>query len=898
MRNSRKLLGVLTVATLLTILNPLPLPFTNLFPAFAQSNNAIERKAEADLLIEQGLTQASIQQWQEAIGSWEQALAIYRETIVREALPLESRRGEMISLTNLGSAYFILGQYQEAIAFYEQILSIAVETNELSYASSSLNALGNSHLNLGQYQDAENYHEQALSIARGIEDESEKRAALEGLGNVYLSLGEYQRAIYFHEQSLEIAQNSGNRLAEGLSLGNLGIAYFRIEQYDRAVELFKGALAIQYESGNIWEAATSLSHIGMTYHVLQEDELSIYHLDRALAIMREINYLQGEAAILNNLGKVYDDSGQHQLAIDYFQQAFTITQVLGSRDVGGITLSNLGRAYASLNQDEPAIIFLKASVDVRESIRGDITGLETDLQQSFTNTIADDYRFLADLLLQQNRVLEAQRVLDLLKVQELDEYLHTVRGNAETASGVAYWRPEQEILDRYQTLQDEAVALARELDELEARAREGTITPAEEERRVEITRLQRELKTQFNDFIASEDIQGFIDELKKAGEVYDQTVSLDSLTRQKDDLEELQAVLFYPLVLEDRLELIVVAPNAEPIRRTVENVGREQLNAVITEFRRALDSPGSDATAPAQQLYRWLIEPLEPDLAAAGVETIIYAPDGALRYIPLAALHDGEQWLVERFRINNITAVSLEEWDTPPAGERRILAGAFADEATAYEVGGTAFQGLPYAGKEVEILQTTMPSTTALFDGNFSLNRVLDDIGLANVLHFATHAAVMPGDASESFILFGNGDAPNLRDISNWSLDNVDLVVLSACETGLGGFDNNGEQILGLGYQFQNQGARAVIASLWQVNDGGTQALMNAFYSALQEQNMSKAEALRQAQIALITNNYDAVGGKRGTIEIISTETGEPITSSRLSHPYYWAPFILIGNGL
>jgi CHAT domain-containing protein len=292
------------------------------------------------------------------------------------------------------------------------------------------------------------------------------------------------------------------------------------------------------------------------------------------------------------------------------------------------------------------------------------------------------------------------------------------------------------------------------------------------------------------------------------------------------------------------------------------------------------------------------LNPSNADLAAAGVETIIYAPDGALRYIPLAALHDGDQWLVERFRINNITAVSLEEWDTPPAGERRILAGAFADQTTEYEVGGTPFQGLPYAGKEVEILQTTMPSTTALFDGNFSLNRVLDDIGLANVLHFATHAAVMPGDASESFILFGNGDAPNLRDISNWSLDNVDLVVLSACETGLGGFDNSGEQILGLGYQFQNQGARAVIASLWQVNDGGTQALMNAFYSALQEQNMSKAEALRQAQIALITNNYDPVGGKRGTIEIISTETGEPITSSRLSHPYYWAPFILIGNGL
>ena len=111
-------------------------------------------------------------------------------------------------------------------------------------------------------------------------------------------------------------------------------------------------------------------------------------------------------------------------------------------------------------------------------------------------------------------------------------------------------------------------------------------------------------------------------------------------------MTQLNAVLFYPLILEDRLELVVVAPNTQPIRRTVEGVGQQQLNQVIAEFRQALDSPTGDALPPAQQLYRWLIEPLEADLAAAGIETIIYAPDGALRYIPLAALHDGDQWLI------------------------------------------------------------------------------------------------------------------------------------------------------------------------------------------------------------------------------------------------------------
>jgi len=126
-------------------------------------------------------------------------------------------------------------------------------------------------------------------------------------------------------------------------------------------------------------------------------------------------------------------------------------------------------------------------------------------------------------------------------------------------------------------------------------------------------------------------------------------------------------------------------------------------------------------------------------------------------------------------------------------------------------------------------------------------------------------------------------------------LQNVNLVVLSACETGVGGL-GNGEEILGLGYQIQKAGAKAVIASLWTVNDQSTEILMTAFYNAL-EQGKTKAEALQAAQTALITNDFSAVGGSRGTIAVVSNRTGLPVSPS-LNHPYYWAPFILIGNGL
>jgi len=196
----------------------------------------------------------------------------------------------------------------------------------------------------------------------------------------------------------------------------------------------------------------------------------------------------------------------------------------------------------------------------------------------------------------------------------------------------------------------------------------------------------------------------------------------------------------------------------------------------------------------------------------------------------------------------------------------------------------------------VENLAKTVPTTTQLIDTAFTPEVTIPKMDDYTVVHLATHAAFVVGTPEESFILFGNGDRISLADMQNWSLKNVDLVVLSACETGLGGKLGNGEEILGLGYQMQRAGARAAIASLWSVSDGGTQALMNAFYAGLENGQFTKVEALRQAQIALITSNYQAVGERGVGVEAISRT--QPPVQAQLSHPYYWAPFILIGNGL
>ncbi|HEY9600014.1 MAG TPA: CHAT domain-containing protein, partial [Allocoleopsis sp.] len=589
--------------------------------------------------------------------------------------------------------------------------------------------------------------------------------------------------------------------------------------------------------------------------------------------------------------------------LEFFQQALAIVEEIGDKVVEGTNLSNISFLLEAQNQPELAIVFLKQSVNVTEAIRKELRVLPIEQQQSFIETVAERYRRLADLLLKQDRVLEAQRVLDLLKVQELNDYLSNVRGNNNTAQGLPNLPPEQKTWTSYQTILNKAVEIGKELTQLrQLKQQNGTLTPAQEQRIAQLVKAQETIRKDFNNFTRSQEVLALVTQRRPETLSQDLLLQMGNFNALQDNLKNLQqkAVLLYPLILDDRIELILTTPDSPPIRRSVQ-VPKKQLNQTIVAFRSALQNPASDAKPSAQQLYNWLIKPLEADLKAAGAQTIIYAPDGQLRYIPLAALHDGQQWLVQRYRINNITAASLTDLNTKPQPKMQVLAGAFATGHYSFTVGGESFDfsGLPFAGTEVENLAQTIPSTTKFIDRAFTPEVTVPKMDDYTVVHLATHAAFVVGTPDDSFILFGNGERITLRDIQKWSLKNVDLVVLSACETGLGGKLGNGEEILGLGYQMQQAGARAAIASLWSVSDGGTQALMDSFYTALENSNTTKAEALRQAQIALITGDYTALEGQRGIgLQQRIRKNLSRQVANRLSHPYYWAPFILIGNGL
>ncbi|WP_371357280.1 CHAT domain-containing protein [Hydrocoleum sp. CS-953] len=336
-----------------------------------------------------------------------------------------------------------------------------------------------------------------------------------------------------------------------------------------------------------------------------------------------------------------------------------------------------------------------------------------------------------------------------------------------------------------------------------------------------------------------------------------------------------RTVLFYPLILPDKLELILITAEGETIHETVE-VKAEEIERAIADFRGTISNAVGDVKNSAEKLYGWLIKPIEDELTKANINTIIYAPDKQLRYLPLTALYDGEKWLVERFAVNNIIAASLTNFETQPKNQPRLLAAALTEGKYQVQIGSRQVQLRPTTGKLVENLAETIPGTRQLINSEFSSQTTINDFNNYNIVHLDTPVALLTekegnGKPEDSFILFGDGDRITLRDMENWSFE-IDLVVLSAAETNISGRMGNGEEIVGLGYQMQNAGVETVITSLWRVNDDSDQ-LMNTFYTVLQE-GKSQAEALRAAQINMITGK-----DKEG------------------SNPYYWASFILMGNG-
>ena len=344
----------------------------------------------------------------------------------------------------------------------------------------------------------------------------------------------------------------------------------------------------------------------------------------------------------------------------------------------------------------------------------------------------------------------------------------------------------------------------------------------------------------------------------------------------------------------DQLELVVVMADGKPIRRLVPGATRGRVLPVVQHFLNEVTDPRKSHTtsylASAQQLYRWLVAPIEPELKAKGIGNLAYISDTGLRFLPMSALHDGHQFLVEKYSIGLMPSLSLTDTRYVSLKNARVLAmgaSTFTDQPP-----------LPAVPTELSVITHDLWSGAVFLNQAFTLEKLKTERQQEpfQIIHLATHGEFQSGALSNSYIQLWDTrlKLDQLRQLG-WNKPPVELLVLSACRTSLGSKDAE----LGFAGFAVQAGVKSVLASLWSVSDEGTLGLMTEFYRQLRTAPI-KAEALRQAQIALLKGEVTVVEGQlrsvRGSGIQLPIAPADRADTYSLAHPYYWSAFTLIGS--
>ncbi|MDY7002624.1 MAG: CHAT domain-containing protein [Cyanobacteriota bacterium] len=337
------------------------------------------------------------------------------------------------------------------------------------------------------------------------------------------------------------------------------------------------------------------------------------------------------------------------------------------------------------------------------------------------------------------------------------------------------------------------------------------------------------------------------------------------------------------------LTLMLVLPDGKPIVKSIPDVEAKKLRRIAKEFYIEVSDPRTTGWPAARQLYQWLIAPLEADLKKAGINTLLFYLDRELRSIPLAALYDGQNFLIENYNFSLIPSLNLTNASYEKLENAEILAmgmSEFVDKPT-----------LPSVPTEILTITEKLWSGEVLLNQSFTLENLQKKRSeqTFKIIHIATHANFSP--QNPPYIQLWDRKLPlkELRNLEWHKQPQVELLVLSACETGLG---NTSESEMGFAGLAHQAGVKSALASLWQVSDMGTLGLMVEFYRNLKSSSI-KAEALRQAQLALLRGEVEIEADllhSNGGDASISNTLAFRLQTENLSHPYYWAGFTMVGS--
>jgi CHAT domain-containing protein len=629
------------------------------------------------------------------------------------------------------------------------------------------------------------------------------------------------------------------------------------------------------------------------------------YLEESLRIKEAIGDSPGQSAALQNLGSIYLDLGWGEDARQAFERSLALQTALGQPELIWRAYDGLSRVWEGRGQPALAIFFGKRAVNTLQGVRADIRALEPELQRAFVRDKGAVYRGLSDLLIEEGRLLEAQQVLAMLKEEEYFDFVRRDAAADIRTTTVGYADPEKPWNARYQPIATQLVRLGEE--ERALKSKEESALSAQD--RVRLQQLEADLE------IASQAFSAMLEELKSAFEQPEKERVAELARRQFDtarmgmvsELGEGTVLLQY-IVLEDALRILLTTADVQRPYKLA--TGEKEINRLASGLLEALRSDTLDPRPLAKELYDLLIGPIAEDLEQAHARTLMASLDGVLRYVPLPVLYDGRQYLVERYAVAVYIEAAADRIKDPPKATWKV-AGFGVTQAI------RDFPALPGAKAELEGIVKGQGHSGGVLEGTIHIDQAFTQERLRGslsprfpVVHVASHFSFSPTE-DDSFLLLGDGSALSLKQIraGRFDFQNVDLLTLSACETALGG--GQGREVEGLAVTTEKKGAKGVLATLWRVADQTTAALMQRMYALREGEGLSKAEALRRAQVELIQDQLSVpppeevpAPGDRGSVLRVDTDGRSttppyvPDPARPYAHPYYWGPFVLMGNWL
>lgn len=846
------------------------------------------------------------------LGKPREALDAFFQALVLRDCSADRRAAALF--INIVQALQDLGQDRKAIAFSEAALRDP--NTDVRVQAIGVYTIGHAYSKLGEEKTALQYYLRSVPLAKLSGDRAGEARTLNRVAGSYTALGLWREALLYYSRSLNLRRESGDRRGEAITLANIGSLYENWGDDERALDHYQKALALSRETRDVRMQAVALQRIGDIHQIRGDPGKAIESYEPALKLYREARYRSDEAMALLGLGKAHAAKQEFAAALRYYDEAIATSRdrlqralILSATADAQLGAGSLDDAIASANeaidifrtagnqQGEAEAVFVRArshesagrlaearrdlerSLQVIERLRGNIGTLES--RALFLASYSDvSERYIRVLM---------RLGLDALALQASERARARTLGDYLSGASVKKERPDQRaLLERQREIR--ALLSAKAEAQLKAMGSKNS-----QEVVAAIGREMEELSVEYDQVAA------------RVGDNNPMMESLGVMPIQRDILDSATALLEYSLG-RDKSFLWVVTPAS---LRSYELAKRETIEAAVRKAYESVTTRTGERAA-LDALSRMLLAPAAADLTA---KRLLIVSDGALHYVPFAALpspRNPSRPLIADYEIISIPSAStlallrrsprrspatktLAVFADPvfqrkdervhstlhPAAPESIVEADVVRSAQESGLASGTLPRLPFTRREANaLLALVSPDRRkAALDFQASRKTALSrDLGNYRIVHFATHGLLNSLHPELSGIVLSLVDQKGseqrgflaVADVLNMSL-HADLVVLSGCRTALGR-EIKGEGIAGLTRAFMYAGAPRVVASLWKVSDAATADLMKKFYSGmLGPQKLSAAAALRAAQLSLWKEK-------------------------RWSDPYYWAAFGVQGE--